>query len=514
MGLFPGAGALNKKKQFLQALAGILCLIVGAAIALYSSRRYSERRYIVDAASCRMDLMVVNRGDLPTNPETGSVVLLHGISANRIIMQYLARSFAELGLTVYVPDLPGHGRSPGPFTPEQAETCSASLLRGLAARGMVVPGRTILAGHSMGGAIAIRIAEKFRPAGVIAISPAPMQPDHGVIPENLLFHNLPHVVPNTRILAAQFEPKGLRDNAADLAAGSGDPSVQFTLVPLNTHVSMLFSTTVARESQAWASRVLSLHNDARLPWRVNILGCLLGLAGILLLGGPFIREMTGKETRPDLEAGNIPSRLRGAVEVVLLSVFALNVLHFWQPLRVLHLFEGDYLASFFLIVGLGLILLHYRLVRTQFRTLPSVLFGAAFAAILLHFLITGWFELTATGAWLTLQRWERFPLFFLATFLFLHGVELLAGPVADGRTRYGFWLLLAVLAWLALAFGVLYLKSGEILLVLLSPYFALQFVLSGLGTQLVRRQTGSATAAALFGAILLAGFCLVLFPLS
>jgi len=71
-----------------------------------------------------------------------------------------------------------------------------------------------------------------------------------------------------------------------------------------------------------------------------------------------------------------------------------------------------------------------------------------------------------------------------------------------------------VLAWLALAFGVLYLKSGEILLVLLSPYFALQFVLSGLGTQLVRRQTGSATAAALFGAILLAGFCLVLFPLS
>jgi hypothetical protein len=68
--------------------------------------------------------------------------------------------------------------------------------------------------------------------------------------------------------------------------------------------------------------------------------------------------------------------------------------------------------------------------------------------------------------------------------------------------------------WLALALGVLYLKSGQILLVLLSPYFGLLFLLTGLGTQLVRRQSGSAAAAAVFGAILLAGFCLVLFPLS
>ena len=77
-----------------------------------------------------------------------------------------------------------------------------------------------------------------------------------------------------------------------------------------------------------------------------------------------------------------------------------------------------------------------------------------------------------------------------------------------------FWFSLIVLAWLALAGAMLYLKSGEILLVLLSLYFALFFLLAGLGIQLVRRRSGSPTAAALFGAILLAGFCLVLFPLS
>jgi hypothetical protein len=71
-----------------------------------------------------------------------------------------------------------------------------------------------------------------------------------------------------------------------------------------------------------------------------------------------------------------------------------------------------------------------------------------------------------------------------------------------------------VLAWLALAGAVLYLHSGEFLLVLLSAYFTAVFVGLGLGAQLVRKMTGSATAAALFGAILLAGICQVIFPLG
>jgi pimeloyl-ACP methyl ester carboxylesterase len=505
---------LDKKRQLLQAVAGIFCLLVGGLFAYYPARRYSEHRYVVDAASCRMDLLMISRADLPARNDTGSVVLLHGISANKIIMLYLARAFAEVGLRVYLPDFPGHGRSPGPFTPEQAESCTASLLRGLSARGWIIPDRTILVGHSMGGAIALRLASNFRPAGVIAISPAPMIPAHGIIHENLLFHTLPVLTPNTRIMVGQFEPRGIRDNAADLAARNPESSALFSEIPWNTHVSMLFSPAVARESQQWAARLLSLPNGAPLPSRLNLLGCLLGIVGLLLISGPFLREMTGNQQLPDVEPGNSVPRLRAAVEVALFSVFALHILRYFLPLRVLHLFEGDYLASFFLIVGLGLIALHLKLALATLRTRPALVLGAFFAAILLHFLITGWFELTATGAWLNLGRWERFPLYFLSVFPFLYGLELLAGPVSNWRPRYFFWLLLLLLSWLALAFGVVYLKSGEILLVLLSPYFALQFILTGLGIQLVRRESGSPTAAALFGAILLSGFCLVLFPLS
>jgi hypothetical protein len=48
--------------------------------------------------------------------------------------------------------------------------------------------------------------------------------------------------------------------------------------------------------------------------------------------------------------------------------------------------------------------------------------------------------------------------------------------------------------------------------VLLAPYFGLFCLLQRWGMNVVREVTASATAAAVFGAILLAGFCLVVFP--
>jgi pimeloyl-ACP methyl ester carboxylesterase len=510
---------LNKNPQLLQSLAGILLLVIGGALALLPARHYTEHRYIVDSASCQMNLVVVSRADLLASPNTGVVVLLHGLSANGMIMDYLARAFANEGLTVFIPDLPGHGRSPGPFSPDRAESCAASLVRGLEARAMIIPDRTILAGHSMGAAIALRIADKFRPAGVIAISPAPMINAHGVIPENLLYHTLPLLVPNTLVMAGQFEPAGLAANAADLATKSPYPSwVKFRLIPWNTHVSMLFSPTVAREAQQWAAKALNLPETGQLPSRSNLIACVLGLIGVVLLAGPFLREMVGKQAAPEGEdpAPEVAKGhwLRGTLELVLLSAAAVQVLRYWIPLRILHLFEGDYLASFFLIVGLGLILLHWQPAWEALRKRSGVVLGAAIGGLLLLLLVTGWFALTSTGTWLTWQRWARFPLFLLATFVFFYGIELVVGPVERGRIRYGFWCALMVLAWLALTVGLFYLRSGAILLVLLSPYFAVELLLSGLGVQLVRRVSRSSPGAALFGAILLAGFCLVIFPLT
>jgi len=513
--LGPGAAAMKDKSAW-QAGMGMGLLVLGALLAYFPSRGYEQRHVIAATSGCRVDLIILQKKDAagPVN-STGAVVLFHGLSANKYIMTYLARSFAQLGLTVFLPDLPGHGRTAGPFTPQGAQDCAASLLRGLEGRGMIVPERTILAGHSMGAAIALRVAPGFRPAGVIALSPAPMKAEHGVTPEKMLFRGVPTILPNTLISAGKFEPEGLAANAADLVpATNTDPTIRFYSLPGQSHVSVLFSPGAARMVQNWAAGVLRLPDSGQLPTRVFLVGGVLGFVGILVLAGPFLRELTTEVPGGEPREAAAPSPVRACAEVLGISLIAVSLLRYLHPLKMLRLFEGDYLAGFFLLVGLGLLALHPKPALKKLRAKPGVVLAAGFAALILHLLVTGWFDLTITGAWLNLQRWERFPVFFVAAFLYLYGLETVLGPVAEPRLRLRLDLSSILLAWLCLGMATFYLHSGQILVVLLAPYFALFFVLSRLGARLVRSRTASQTAAAVFGAILLAGFCLVLFPVS
>jgi pimeloyl-ACP methyl ester carboxylesterase len=509
-----------KKTHGLFAVFGVVLLAAGAALTWWASRGFTEKQYVVDAGACRLELTMLEKSGV-TSTDKDSVVLFHGLAANRKIMENLARVFAEMDVRVFIPDLPGQGGSKGPFTPQRAEECSLSLLRGLAARGMIDPEHTLLVGHSMGGAIALRLAPKYRPAGVIAISPAPMVAAHGVSQENLLYRNPPPLVANTLILASQLEPKGLTANAQDLAATRQDGTVQFKLIPRTTHVGVLFSRAVARECQAWAQRVFHRTEQARLPSEANGVGGLLGIMGILLLAVPFLWEMFGKKTteeatktEPVPEA--LPSAGRVALEYTGVSIAVMLLLNHWVPLRFMQLFEGDYLASFFLIVGLLLIACHGRLAQAGVRTKAGVLFSAVVAGIILHLLITGWFALTVTGSWLTLERWLRFPVFFVAAAVFLYALEIVLGPAEEQHAARRVLLSLIYLGivWGVLAVGVFHLHSGQIMLVLLAPFFVLFGIFLRMGMQLMRRLSASPAATAVFGAILLAGLCLVLFPVS
>jgi pimeloyl-ACP methyl ester carboxylesterase len=508
------------------AACGVLLLAAGAALSWWASRGYTEKQYLVDAGSCRLELTMLEKSSM--TPEADSVVLFHGLAANRKIMENLARVFAEMGVRVFIPDLPGHGGSKGPFTPQRAEECSLSLLRGLAARGMIAPEHTLLVGHSMGGAIALRIAPKFRPAGVIAISPAPMVAAHGVAPENLIYHDPPSLGPNTLILAAQIEPKGLLANAEDLAATRQDGTVRFKLIPWNTHVGVLFSKTVARECQDWARKVFHrTETTGHLPSEANVLGGVLGIGGIVFLVVPFLLEMFGKEKiqQKEVDTGprkteempkGLPSTLRAGLEYAAVSIVVMVLLKYWVPLRFIRLFQGDYLASFFLIVGVVLIWFHWNLVKTGVRVKIGVLFSGVVAGIILHLLVTGWFALTITGSWLTAERWLRFPVFFIAALVFLYALELVLGPAEEEHAarRVVLSLLYLGIAWAVLAAGAFHLHTGQIMVVLLAPFLVLFSIFLRMGMQVVRRLSASPAVAAVFGAILLAGLCLVLFPVS
>jgi pimeloyl-ACP methyl ester carboxylesterase len=503
-----------KSRKMLRALVGVLLCALGFWLALATA--YRQQTVVTDANSCRMAVNIIE--PLAGAPQ-GSVVLLHGLSANKKIMDYVAHGFAEQGLRVFVPDLPGHGRTGGPFSPARAEACTESFVRELMATHLLVPERTILAGHSMGGAIAARLASRVRVAGVLAISPAPMRAAHGTSPEMLLFENPPPLPSDALVTSGAWEPETMRGAAEDLVASRSDGSAKHVVIPRATHVSLLFDQEALRASQDWTAQVLRLDGRARLPSRWPLLGFAMGFGGLILLTAPFLRELLGKSaiTEPILQVKI--SRL--FFEFIASSVLAVLLLRLDNFLRTLHVFEGDYFAGFLLIMGFFLLLFHPGGVRAIFRASPAAtqfrhILVATFSAFVVLFLFSGWFDLTFSAAWLTTARWLCFPAFFLATLPYHVAEEILAGPITSRGPlqRLALTLSLRLIAWVVLLGGIYFLHSGEILLMLLAPYFGFFCLLQRLSMDAVRRQTGSASAAAVFGAILMAGFSLAIFPIA
>jgi pimeloyl-ACP methyl ester carboxylesterase len=514
------------KSPAVRAAAGVLLCIAGFLLSRASGYRQTTVR--IDAGGCHMVTDIVDNG---TDAVQGSVVLLHGLAANKEIMSYLARSFARQNLRVFVPDLPGHGRTPGPFSPARAEVCTDKMLRQLIVRGALNPSLTVLAGHSMGGAIALRVASRTTVAGVIAISPAPMRDTHGIWRELLLFSDPPPAPANTLVLSGAFEPQSVRDSARELLPSPPPASEKYQIIPGATHAGLLFDRNATNAMLDWTAHVLrAAPTRATSPLRM-LLAPLLGFLGLFLLARPFLREIltetpatraTARTTSPQAAALDVAdakpsaSLPRLCLEVLLCSLPVVVLLQYWHPLRFIRVFEGDYFAGFLLLLGILLLLLKRGRLTGTLRVAPGKLIAAIVAALVFLLLATAWSDLTVSEAWLTLDRWLRFPVLLVAVLPYHYAEEVLLGSAAarSPTARLSYALLLRVLAWCVLLAALLLLHSGQILLVLLIPYIAAFCLLQRAGMDAVRKDTGSPVAAAVFGAILLAGFCMVIFPIT
>src|SRR6201986_1879796 len=94
-----------------------------------------------------------------------AVVLIHGAGFDHSAWALHSRWFAHHGFSVLVPDLPGHGRSPGPALKTIAEMAdwTVALLEAAGAA------KAKLIGHSMGSLIALETAARH-PAKVSGLS--------------------------------------------------------------------------------------------------------------------------------------------------------------------------------------------------------------------------------------------------------------------------------------------------------------------------------------------------------
>jgi pimeloyl-ACP methyl ester carboxylesterase len=523
-----------KQRRWIRAVAAIV--LCGIGFLLARAPLFRETTVLVDAGGCRLVTDVVDVGE---DDVQGYVVLFHGLAANKKVMSFIARGFALQGLRVFVPDLPGHGRTQGPFSFERAEACGDSFVRQMIGRGAVEPKRTILAGHSMGGAIAVKVAARVPVAGVIAISPAPMVTTYGIEKSMLVFTNPPAIPAHTLVLSGSLEPRSVRESARSLLAGENAASGSYEIISGATHAGMLVRGNTVAESQRWAARVLGIDASVKIPPRLPMIGGVAGLVGIFLLAGPFLHEALGKNSlfapaAIDTETGTSTKKrtaqpydaiavrrqeisARVIAEFVAVAFAAVLLLRVWNPFGFVHLFEGDYLGGFLLVAGCGLLATQYKKIPALMDFKAKHLLGAAFAAVVVPLLLYAWLDLTLTEAWITPARWLRFPAVMLLALPFHAAEELALGPAMRTRlskTRLAYALGLRALTWGVLLVGILSLHNGEILLALLAPYFALFCLFQRTGMDVVRSSTGSALAAAIFGAILLAGFSVVVFPIS
>lgn len=104
------------------------------------------------------------RGDLWLPAQAGAarpgVVLVHGVMSSRAQPTLAARSLAQAGMVVLVPDLRGYGASdPGDDSLEAHGRDVLSALALLRSQPGVDPRRVALAGHSMGASAAVAAAE-------------------------------------------------------------------------------------------------------------------------------------------------------------------------------------------------------------------------------------------------------------------------------------------------------------------------------------------------------------------
>ena len=193
-----------KRWEIALAASGAALITMGAACIHRNAP--PEKTIVVGKARCRTPLTVMEPAS-GVKPE-GAVFVLHGLSANRRIMNALGVKFRAQGFRVFLADLAGHGDNTNPFSFARAEECAQATFDSLIDSESLNPTKTIVIGHSLGGAFAIRMADRIPVAATIAISPAPMVPPTRM-PANLL------------VFSAQFDVWQLRDEAAVLEKVAG-----------------------------------------------------------------------------------------------------------------------------------------------------------------------------------------------------------------------------------------------------------------------------------------------------
>lgn len=483
------------------------------------------------------------------------VVIAHGFSGSRQMMQPFATTLARNGYVTVSFDFPGHGANPKPLAGEIGEAQRTEVL--LDALTAVVDfasalpeydGRLALLGHSMAGDIAARYADRAnanaatdatgsgQAAPGVTAGTAIADPDDDVdalvavspylsqeigrhqagAPENLLFiygEWEPQMIHEQgRNAVAEVTELGPSEIEAEVTYGRHDDGSARRLVIADNveHIGVLYSPESLDATLNWLNEVFSHRGSG---W-IDARGAWLGLyfLGVILLAWPLSRLLPRVASEP-LGAGLDWRRLLPAALLpALLTPLLLRPI----PSDFLAIAIADYIALHFalyaLLTAVALAVLGKR--RTARQTSIS---GAAFAI-----------ALVAVVAYLTLAIAvptdlyvaaflpdpHRFPilLVILITTLFWFSIDewLTRGPGAFG----GGYALTKVMFLVSLMLAVVLNLEELFFLVIIIPAILILFIVFGLFSGWIYRRTGHPLIAGLANALAFATAITVSFPIA
>jgi pimeloyl-ACP methyl ester carboxylesterase len=521
------AGAAMKRWEMACALLGVILLFLGVRWIRYEDwGALQQRDFVLDEGGCRIPLTVIEPQE-PVGPR-GTVLVFHGLAANRRIMFFLSKRIVRGGYRVYVPDLPGHGDNADSFSFGGAQHCAEVLLESLTRSSRINPKTTVLVGHSMGAAIAIRMADREPVAATIAISPGPT-PLPQRMPANLLVFSAQYDIGLLKRQAERLQQaaEGIRTSPEDFIQHR---AFDLQFMPRSTHTSLIFDTRVTDSAVKWMDAAVGPEPsmDGKVGWTLvwawhslhpGVLGgTVAGFIGLVLLF-PFCATATtrfARLTRTESDDPH-PSRALALAEGTACAFAGVLILMLGTPLKFLHIYTGDYLASLLLIVGALLLLLNWKIAKANFSISIAQKLAAIFLGLATILAFGAWLNWQLDDAWLNTPRWLRFAALLPILWIFCYAEEVMLGPVGSGKRRafrFAIFLLLRLELWTACAVAAYSLASGQILLVILFTFLLAFSILQRLATDALRARTGSAPAAALFSAILAAWFIAAVFPLT
>ncbi|WP_462320096.1 alpha/beta hydrolase [Halochromatium sp.] len=358
--------------------AALTLMLIGLLWMILTDRGLIDEQIDLDQAPVTVYRPTAS-GQMPV------VVIAHGFSGSRQMMEPFARTLARNGYTALSFDFPGHGANPLPLEGEIGDERRAQdLLDALAAvvrYASELPqydGRLALLGHSMAGDIAVRYAghdaeQRRELDAIVAVSP--------YLSEDLGEHRRGETPDNMLFVYGEWEPQMILDQGraavaavADLTSSEVEPNVTYgdhetgsarrlVIADDVEHIGVLYSGTALEAALDWLNQVFDHRGsgwiDARGPW--------LGLyfLGVVLLAWPLSRLLPQVSTEP-LGAGLDWRRLLPAALLpALLTPLILRPF----PSDVLPIASADYIALHFavyaLLSGLMLLLLHRRSAEAQ-----------------------------------------------------------------------------------------------------------------------------------------------------